>query len=467
MCITAHDPGSRPPDDKNHGDDAFRGSLYALGTSQIDALIRSRAVHFPDMADGGTMNSHFRSHTVEESRAFVVTLGIGPTGSGPLNGLRFAVKDLIDIAGHKTGCGNPDWRDTHPPAVTNAVCVDLLLGAGAECIGKTVTDELAFGLLGENAFDGTPLNPRAPERVPGGSSAGSASAVACGLCDFALGTDTGGSVRIPAANCGLYGFRPSHGLISVAGVNPFAPTFDTVGLVARSAEVLKDAAGVLLVLGSEHTAPVEVPEVLLLKESFSNADCAVAEALTAPIERWRRLFGAKVREISLAEIDEDAERAGLRSWYETFCTLEWAEIWSSLGFWIESARPRLGPLIEANFSLVRGLDRTTIGTAVSRRERSYRRLRCFLGRRSLLCTPTAPIVAPRKGTLGVGSRSAGDYFVRTLSQTSLSGVGRLPEVTLPLATVGGVPTGLSLLAAHGNDALLLEVAGQVARAATG
>jgi amidase len=410
------------------------------------------------------MNSHFRSHTVEESRAFVETLGIGPTGSGPLNGLRFAVKDLIDIAGHKTGCGNPDWRASHPPAVTSAVCVDLLLGAGAECIGKTVTDELAFGLLGENAFDGTPLNPRAPERVPGGSSAGSASAVACGLCDFALGTDTGGSVRIPAANCGLFGFRPSHGLISVAGVNPFAPTFDTVGLVARSAEVLRDAAGVLL--GSEHSASVEVPEVLLLKESFSNADCAVAEALAEPIERWRRAFGARVREISLAEIDEGAAQAGLRSWYETFRTLQWAEIWSSLGSWIEGARPRLGPLIEENFSLVRGLDRTTIGAALSRRERSYRRLRCFLGRATLLCIPTAPIVAPRKGTMGVGARSASDYFVRTLSQTSLSGIGRLPEVTLPLATAGGVPAGLSLLAAHGNDTLLLEVAGQVARAAT-
>jgi amidase len=293
--------------------------------------------------------------------------------------------------------------------------------------------------------------------------------VACGLCDFALGTDTGGSVRIPAANCGLFGFRPSHGLISVAGVNPFAPTFDTLGLVARSADVLRNAAGVLLGLGSEHSASVAVPEVLvfLLKEGFSIADRAVAEALTEPIERWRRVFGARVREISLAEIDKDAEQTGLRCWYETFSTLQWAEIWSSLGSWIESARPRLGPLIEANFRMVRGLDRTTIGATLARREGAYRRLRCFLGRGTLLCTPTAPIVAPRKGTMGVGSQSASDYFDRTLSQTSLSGVGRLPEVTLPLATVDGVPTGLSLLAAHGNDALLLEVAGQVARAATG
>src|ERR687889_2186783 len=175
---------------------------------------------------------------VEEGSAFVQELGVDPTGSGPLDGLTFAVKDLIDIGGYKTGCGNPSWGHTHPPATVNAVCVEQLLAAGARCVGKTVTDELAFSLLGENHFYGTPLNPKAPDRVPGGSSSGSASAVARGLVDFALGTDTGGSVRVPASNCGTWGLRSSHGFISVAGVNPFAPTFDTVGILASSAVVL-------------------------------------------------------------------------------------------------------------------------------------------------------------------------------------------------------------------------------------
>ena len=128
-----------------------------------------------------------------------------------------------DIAGTVTGGGNPTWRDTHRPAMAHAVCVEQLLHAGARCTAKTVTDELEFSLSGDNHFYGTPLNPRAPERVPGGSSSGSASAVASGLVDFALGTDTGGSVRVPASNCGLYGLRPSHGFISLAGVIPFAP----------------------------------------------------------------------------------------------------------------------------------------------------------------------------------------------------------------------------------------------------
>ena len=152
-----------------------------------------------------------RSIAAEQSGAFVETFELPPTADGPLAGLTFAVKDLIDVAGRPTGCGNPTWRDTHPPASVHAVCVEQLLASGARCVGKTVTDEMAFSLIGENHFYGTPLNPAAPDRVPGGSSSGSASAVACGLADFAFGTDTGGSVRVPASNCGLWGLRPSHG----------------------------------------------------------------------------------------------------------------------------------------------------------------------------------------------------------------------------------------------------------------
>ena len=135
------------------------------------------------------------SITIEQSSAFIEKFTIPPTKDGPLRGRTFAVKDLIDVAGHRTGCGNPTWLAAHPPAAVHAVCVEQLLAAGAQCEGKTITDEFAFSLLGENHHYGTPLNPAAPDRVPGGSSSGSASAVACGLVDFAIGTDTGGSCR--------------------------------------------------------------------------------------------------------------------------------------------------------------------------------------------------------------------------------------------------------------------------------
>lgn len=155
--------------------------------------------------------------------------------NGPLAGMTFAVKDLIDVAGVPTGGGNPDWPRIYPTPTAHAWVVRTLLDAGASVIGKTITDEVSLGILGENAHDGTPVNPAAPDRVPGGSSSGSASAVASGLCDFALGTDSGGSVRVPASFCGLYGIRPTHGRIDFTGVTVQAPSADTCGWLARDA----------------------------------------------------------------------------------------------------------------------------------------------------------------------------------------------------------------------------------------
>ena len=395
---------------------------------------------------------------LEEGRAFVQEIEVDPTGSGPLDGLSFAVKDLIDIGGYKTGCGNPSWRYTHPPATVNAVCVEQLLAAGARCVGKTVTDELAFSLLGENHFYGTPLNPKAPDRVPGGSSSGSASAVARGLVDFALGTDTGGSVRVPASNCGIWGLRPSPGFISLAGVNPFAPTFDTVGILASSAAVLANAASVHL---GQEDAPREEPSTVhLLREAFSVAGSEVRQALDPLVERLGHLFGW-LRETSLREIDgesEEPEGTGFQKWYDTYCVLQWAEIESCLGALVATANPAFGPEAEQNFALVKNLDRRKVRRAAQHREEYFLKLKAFLGPNDLLCMPTTPALAPLKGTIGArGHAAASDYYPRTLSLTSVAGIGRLPQVSLPLAEFRGVPVGLSLLAANGRDALLLGV----------
>ncbi len=235
----------------------------------------------------------------KESGAFVEEFSLPPTGDGPLASLRFGVKDLIDVAGHRTGCGNPTWLATHPPATVHAVCVEQLLAAGAHCAGKTVTDEVAFSLLGQNHFYGTPLNPAAPDRVPGGSSSGSASAVACGLVDFALGTDTGGSVRVPASNCGVWGWRPTHGLVSVAGVMPFSPSLDTVGVLARNGEILQRAA-VVLIGGNLPSRETAIPtNVYLLTDAFALADPDVSKALQSPRDRLQTAFGDRLRETSL------------------------------------------------------------------------------------------------------------------------------------------------------------------------
>jgi amidase len=338
------------------------------------------------------------------------------------------------------------------------------LRAGARGVGKTICDELAFSLLGENYFYGTPLNPHAPDRVPGGSSSGSASAVACGLVDFALGTDTGGSTRVPASNCGIWGFRPSHDFISVAGVSPLAPSFDSVGIFAQHADVLAKV-GLVLLTGP----PVSVSKprtIYLIREAFALADRDVQKALSEPLQRLRKVFGGAVRESSVDDLVAGDTREGFATWVDTFCVIQWAEIKSCLGAWIANAKPEFGPGIAASFQLINELDRQRVAEALQRREQIFRNLNAFLGPDDLLCIPTTPALAPRKGNPPRRSSSGSGYYARILSLTSVAGIGRLPQVSLPVAEVDGVPVGLSLIARHGQDSLLLEVAKSLDRIAT-
>src|SRR5881396_3000589 len=215
---------------------------------------------------------------------------------GPLTGPTFAAKDLFDVAGHPTGGGNPDWARQHPVPTRHAWAVQRLLDAGATLIGKTVTDEVSLGILGENPFDGTPLNPTAPDRVPGGSSSGSASAVAQGLCDTALGTDTGGSVRVPASFCGLYGIRPTHGRLDLGGMMSQAPSSDTTGWFARDGETFARVSAVML----GEAIPDQLPTRLIVAtDAFALADPETAAALEPLVARLAALLG-DMREEAMA-----------------------------------------------------------------------------------------------------------------------------------------------------------------------
>src|SRR6266480_7198017 len=232
--------------------------LHQLGADPVIALR-------PDMPD-------------DDINAFVPGPRVHIEGSpgGTLSGLTFAAKDLFDVAGYPTGGGNPDWARSHPVPTRHAWAVQRLLDAGATLIGKTITDEVSLGILGENAFDGTPLNPKAPDRVPGGSSSGSASAVAQGLCDIALGTDTGGSVRVPASFCGLYGIRPTHGRLVLTGMMPQAPSSDTTGWFARDAETFARVSAVML----DESIPTSLPlRLVIAVDAFGFADPDTAQAL--------------------------------------------------------------------------------------------------------------------------------------------------------------------------------------------
>jgi amidase len=265
-------------------------------------------------------------------------LRIAGAPSGPLAGLTFAAKDLFDVAGHPTGGGNPDWARQHPVPTRHAWAVQCLLDAGATLIGKTITDEVSLGILGENPFDGTPLNPRAPDRVPGGSSSGSASAVAQGLCDTALGTDTGGSVRVPASFCGLYGIRPTHGRLDLTGMMPQAPSSDTTGWFSRDARTFARVSEVLL----GDTIPLSLPTTLIVAvDAFGLADPETAAALQPMVRKLSTLV-KEVREDLLAP-------PGLSVWSRAQRTLQSYEAWLTFREWLDRDNPRL------QFNVARGL----------------------------------------------------------------------------------------------------------------
>src|SRR5438477_2324672 len=246
----------------------------------------------------------------------------GRAGS-PLSRLTFAAKDLFDVAGHPTGGGNPDWARANPVPERHAWAVQRLLDAGSDLVGKTITDEVSLGILGENPFYGTPTNPRAPGHVPGGSSSGSAAQVAGGLCDTALGTDTGGSVRVPAGFCGLYGIRPTHGRIDVAGMMPQAPTSDTTGWFASDAATFDKVSAVMLGEEIPHVLPTSL---VVAVDTFGFADANVAAALQPLVQRLAALIGHSREDIMAPQ--------GLSVWARAQRSLQPVEAWNTFKDWL-------------------------------------------------------------------------------------------------------------------------------------
>src|SRR6266567_7051693 len=257
---------------------------------------------------------------------------IAGAADGPLAGLTVAVKDMYDIAGTRTGGGNPDWLDAHPPATSHAAAIRSLLERGATVIGKTVCDEFFFSVIGANAHYGTPVNPRAPGRLPGGSSSGSAAATAAGTCDFALGSDTGGSVRVPASFCGIYGIRPTHGRVHLSGAMAMAPSFDVAGWFASGPGVFRRVGHVLL---EGVSSPARVEALLMLEDAFEQADAAAAALLRSALAAMAADLPTP-KEVRVAP-------EGLDPWRECFRVIQGFEIWGIYGEFIERRRPRLGP----------------------------------------------------------------------------------------------------------------------------
>ena len=373
-----------------------------------------------------------------------LSLRIAGASSGPLAGLTFAAKDLFDVAGYPTGGGNPDWARQHPIPTRHAWAVQRLLDAGATLIGKTITDEVSLGILGENPFDGTPLNPKAPDRVPGGSSSGSASAVAQGLCDTALGTDTGGSVRVPASFCGLYGIRPTHGRLDLTGMLPQAPSSDTTGWFARDADTFARVSAVMLGEAISTTLPTRL---VVAVDAFGFADPETSAALQ-PMVRALSTLVKDMRDDLLAP-------PGLSIWARAQRTLQPYESWLTFKDWLERSNPRM------QFSVARGL---ASAAAIPESERQWAalmraeacsRLTWLLPPGTILCMPTTPFAAPKKW---LPLTTLDPLRARIGCLTSHGGLTGVPQVSVPGATVGGLPVGLSIVGARGSDTALVALA---------
>jgi amidase len=368
---------------------------------------------------------------------------------GPLAGLTFAVKDLFDFAGHITGAGNPDWQRTHEPALTTAVVVERLVSAGATALGKTHTDELSRGIFGENSHFGTPINPRAPGRIPGGSSSGSAVAVAGKLTDFAIGTDTGGSVRVPASFCGIYGMRPTHGRLPLTGVVGQAPSFDTVGWFGRDPDLLTRVGAVLF---GKKIAAALPDRLVIAEDAFAVADAATQKALKSAVGKLERIaLRCEHRPISARPISD---------WLRYQAAIQGYEAWSTFSDWIDRTNPRFGFEVADNF--LRGAQVNAELLEEARRFRAERRQefaeQFVTG--TVICLPTAPFPAP---ALGQPRSQMWKLRVPVISLTCLGGMLGAPQLTMPMGELNGLPIGLSIIGPPGADEVLLATACALAR----
>lgn len=371
--------------------------------------------------------------------------------TGPLSGLYFGVKDLFDIAGYPTGGGNPLLLALSGIKTQTAPTVQKLLDAGAALAGKTVTDELAFSMNGNNAHFGAPINGNAPARITGGSSSGSASAVSSRLCDFALGTDTGGSVRAPASHCGLYGIRPTHGRVSLESALALCHSLDTCGWLARDAHTFARVADVLL---APDTTPLPArPRLLMPSDVWGLVDSAVRPAWDGALQQITQLLGSAQ--------DCNAVLDSFDAMYWSFRYIQGREAWMTDGAFISRYAPVLGPGVKERFDWSSKVSDAQVQEAEQFRARFRQHLADLLGSDGVLVMPTMPDIAPLRSADEVSLEA---YRNQAVQMLCLAGLAGFPQISLPLASRDGAPLGISLLGPAGTDRSLIAIAQQLAAA---
>jgi amidase len=362
-----------------------------------------------------------------------------------LLGYSFAVKDVFDIKGFRTQAGNPDYFSQTSVASTTAPAVSILQEAGASLIGKTQTDELGGSLFGLNEHYGSPLNSHSPNRVPGGSSSGSAAAVAGNLVDFALGADTSGSVRAPASFCGIYGLRPTFGQIPTIGILPISPYLDTVGIFGQHPDVISQ---VLNVYGIKEQG--EIKRLKIIPSLVSS----LQDSLKNPfLEKLKN-----IKQLTSSSTDFIIEEETLMRWSSVIRTIAMYGLWQVHKGWILNSNPTFGEIINDRLKMASSISYEDYTQALTRQKEIRIFMEDNLESGDVIVFPMVHDIPP---LLSSSIAQLKEFALKASRHTCIAALSGFPEITVPLRNIkeNGC-LGMSFLGRAGEDASLTSFASE-------
>ncbi len=376
------------------------------------------------------------------------SFGLKSGKSGPLSGITFVVKDNIAISGHVSSFGSSRWRETHGKSTQNASVISKISDNGGDIVGLAKLDQLTFSLVGNISEGEPPINPLYPDRFTGGSSSGTVSAVAGGIAQVGIGTDTGGSIRVPAAACGLYALRPSHGMIDCSGILPLAESFDTVGIVSMNIELIKKTFNVIR--SDQKLFDVKVKRVILPADILKTASEEVGKVVNEAAIRIAKALGA-----SLAE--NNFERFLNVQFADLFTRMQGREIWGSHSAWIVQNEQFLFP--DVRMRLRRAEQFYKMPGEEIEADRQVRNkytedLSKYLGNDAIVVLPIMYGLPPKRNA---SDDELLEFRKMALRFTSPAGLSGFPEAVMPVKSARtGLTYGAGILGPKGSDLSLLD-----------
>ena len=360
--------------------------------------------------------------------------------NGNLKNLKFVLKDMCDVKNIKTSCGNPDFYKACEPAKKHAEFLSNILSEGAILEGITICDEFFYSVIGENSHYGTPKNLNAPNCVPGGSSSGSAAALTTDLFDFSIGSDTGGSVRVPASFCGLLGIRPTHGRINANGVYPMAPSFDTIGWFSNNIKTFQKIGEVLL--DKNENENITFNQFVIAEDLLELVDTDIKNQF----DSYYKELHPNIKHIRLSKFSK-SEIA------DNFRILQAGEIKEHVIPWIEKNKPKISLEINSRIEMASEILPLEIDAAKTFRQEIISEINNSLPEGDIAIFPTTPFSAPK---CGQSDQDLGSDRKKIMEMTSIAGMTSRPQISIPKFKGKTGPVGISILGWQYSDEILLN-----------